>query len=99
MDTVAEVTCGTKVVKCILTTFSPWSDMFNSHRLKHQGLLAVNTVATVGLENTTLAVEFPSAILLGVVTAHGFFFSMLNLIVLVSYPRFSSSSTKEGSWV
>lgn len=63
MNTVAEGTCWTKVVKCISTTPGLRGDMLNRHGIQGERLVAVDTVASVGLENPTLAVELMPAVL------------------------------------
>ena len=95
MDAIAEATRRTKVVKRITTALSTGYDMLNRHGVNREKLFAVDAVAAICLENTALSVELiPS---LFICTLHGFFISMLNLMVLVSYPRLSRSSRKDFS--
>jgi hypothetical protein len=57
MNTIAEATRWTKVVKRVSTTLRFRSDMLNSHCINRELLVAVNTVAPIGLDNPKPAVE------------------------------------------
>ena len=61
MNTITEATSGSKVLKLIISTLSPGLDMLNRHSLKSQFLFTIDAVASVGLKNSTLAIEFTSA--------------------------------------
>jgi len=58
MNTIAEATRWTKVVKRVSTTLGFRGDMLNRHCINRELLVAVNTVAPVGLENPKPTVEF-----------------------------------------
>jgi len=57
MNTIAEATRWTKVVKSVSTTLRLRGDMLNRHCINCECLVAVNTVAPVCLENPKPAVE------------------------------------------